>query len=295
MTDTGQIPGEGQPENAGMVEQPGIPAPGAYTFLDPSENTPEDDDLLLMPASAGAWSDPQPAAGAAQVPASEYGAHEAGGRDSGSVDLSDVRMQFDAPAPAQATTSAPTPPPARRPLHMGPPVPDASAGVVRSLADRGPTATPANPMPMRNSGPPTTGPEYFDIPAEDAPGLPGPQLGEIPPQAPTSWTPEPQMPVPAHLQAHTPPPVQAQEPQHFAVATAVPADPAVSAAPAETVVPEPVMAGVPMAAAPMHQAQTPAEPVPAPAAPAVLEVPVVPEVPVAPAQFVPVAQVQPQT
>ncbi|RST24751.1 hypothetical protein EF908_03570, partial [Streptomyces sp. WAC04770] len=59
MTDTGQIPGEGLPENAGMVEQPGIPAPGAYTFLDPSEHAPEDDDLLLMPASQGAWSDPQ--------------------------------------------------------------------------------------------------------------------------------------------------------------------------------------------------------------------------------------------
>ncbi|SCE27025.1 nicotinate-nucleotide--dimethylbenzimidazole phosphoribosyltransferase, partial [Streptomyces sp. Termitarium-T10T-6] len=61
MTDTGQIPGEGLPENAGMVEQPGIPAPDAHTFLDPSEHTPEDDDLLLMPTSQGAWSDPQAA------------------------------------------------------------------------------------------------------------------------------------------------------------------------------------------------------------------------------------------
>lgn len=61
MTDTGQIPGEGLPENAGMVEQPGIPAPDAYTFLDPSEHAPEDDDLLLMPTSQGAWSDPQTA------------------------------------------------------------------------------------------------------------------------------------------------------------------------------------------------------------------------------------------
>lgn len=40
MTDTGQVPGEGQPGNAGMVEQPGLPAPGAYTFLDPSETPP---------------------------------------------------------------------------------------------------------------------------------------------------------------------------------------------------------------------------------------------------------------
>lgn len=54
MTDTGQVPGEGLPENAGMVEQPGIPAPGAYTFLDPSEHTTEDDDLLLMPGAQGA-------------------------------------------------------------------------------------------------------------------------------------------------------------------------------------------------------------------------------------------------
>ncbi|MFG2499069.1 nicotinate-nucleotide--dimethylbenzimidazole phosphoribosyltransferase [Streptomyces sp. NPDC048441] len=67
MTDTGQVPGEGLPENAGMVEQPGVPAPGAYTYLDPSENpaesvaTAEDDDLLLMPGSQGAWSEPQSA------------------------------------------------------------------------------------------------------------------------------------------------------------------------------------------------------------------------------------------
>lgn len=55
MTDTGQVPGEGLPENAGMVEQPGVSAPGAYTFLDPSENPAEDDDLLLMPGAQGAW------------------------------------------------------------------------------------------------------------------------------------------------------------------------------------------------------------------------------------------------
>ncbi len=60
MTDTGQVPGEGLPENAGMVEQPGIPAPGAYTFLDPSGQTAEDDDLLLMPGAQGAWSEHPP-------------------------------------------------------------------------------------------------------------------------------------------------------------------------------------------------------------------------------------------
>ncbi|MGW3376864.1 hypothetical protein ACWDE4_33305, partial [Streptomyces hydrogenans] len=64
MTDTGQVPGEGLPENAGMVEQPGIPAPGAYTYLDPSGpvpgQLPEDDDMLLMPGAQGAWSEQGP-------------------------------------------------------------------------------------------------------------------------------------------------------------------------------------------------------------------------------------------
>ena len=45
MTDTGQVPGEGLPENAGMVEQPGVPAPEAYTYL--SDTPAEEEDLLL--------------------------------------------------------------------------------------------------------------------------------------------------------------------------------------------------------------------------------------------------------
>ncbi|QGV81567.1 nicotinate-nucleotide--dimethylbenzimidazole phosphoribosyltransferase [Streptomyces ficellus] len=295
MTDTGQVPGEGQPENAGMVEQPGVPAPGAYTFLDPSENTAEDDDLLLMPGSQGAWGEPPaapapapapmpmpqpvpaavdpvgaaviaeqqaqlqeaqalhqaqqpvyelaaaayeqaaPVAPAAHEPlahgdavhepvahepavhepvmpepavhepapahdAHEAGAHEAGGRDSGSVDLTGVRMPEPAPAPepAQAQPQIPAPAaapaPARRPLHMGPPVPDASGGVVRSLADRG----PANPGPMA-PGPMTPGPatsgglEYLDVPRDEpVSALPGPQFGELPPQSAEPWSPQPQ-------------------------------------------------------------------------------------------------------
>ncbi|MFJ9623563.1 hypothetical protein ACIRRU_17615, partial [Streptomyces sp. NPDC101181] len=89
MTDTGQIPGEGLPENAGMVEQPGAPAPDAYTFLDPSAHTPEDDDLLLMPAAQGAWSDaPQ----TSPAPAPEQSA----------VPAAVATQQPPAPAPAQA-------------------------------------------------------------------------------------------------------------------------------------------------------------------------------------------------
>lgn len=66
MTDTGQVPGEGLPENAGMVDQPGVLAPGAYTFLDPSENPADDDDLLLMPGAPGAqgaWGNEVPPCG----------------------------------------------------------------------------------------------------------------------------------------------------------------------------------------------------------------------------------------
>ncbi|MFK3732084.1 nicotinate-nucleotide--dimethylbenzimidazole phosphoribosyltransferase [Streptomyces sp. NPDC088090] len=311
MTDTGQVPGEGLPENAGMVEQPGIPAPGAYTYLDPSGpvpgQLPEDDDMLLMPGAQGAWSEqapgavpappvavpappavppqggpegavpqaapvgdpltdplpdpltgplpdglvladrltapatpahgvplpgatppqgvplaPQPPLGtpahgvhlAPAVPQEpvatahgyepgilDTGAHEAAGRDSGSVDLGGVR----------AAQAAPQAAPARRPLHMGPPVPE-TGGVVRSLADRGPAApapvapqapapapehlvaTGPAPVPVRNPGPPTTGPEYFDI-AQDQ---------QTAPQGAEPWAAQPQEPLaPAEAPAET--------------------------------------------------------------------------------------------
>ncbi|MFB7011317.1 MULTISPECIES: nicotinate-nucleotide--dimethylbenzimidazole phosphoribosyltransferase [unclassified Streptomyces] len=84
MSDTGQIPVEGLPENAGMVEQPGIAAPDAYAYLAPSEHVSEDDDLLLMPSPQGAWSDPQavpapgqyPEGAPVQAPLPEQGAHQ---------------------------------------------------------------------------------------------------------------------------------------------------------------------------------------------------------------------------
>lgn len=279
MTDTGRIPGEGLPENAGMVEQPGIPAPDAYTFLDPSEHAPEDDDLLLMPTSQGAWSDPQTAQAQAQttsqavsapapqavsapapqgasvpapqavvapdaqdtapapavapapeqaaqqfpaqqppqpqqqyavepqvpvqgqearIPAGAHGTHESGGRDSGSVDLNAVRIP--APAPVQTPTPVGARAAARRPLHRGPASAEAPSygggtqggGVVRSLADRGPAGAVRTAPPARHASPSATGPEYFDAPADEAPVLPGPQLGEIPPQGAAPWGPPPQ-------------------------------------------------------------------------------------------------------
>ncbi|MFD7531171.1 nicotinate-nucleotide--dimethylbenzimidazole phosphoribosyltransferase [Streptomyces sp. NPDC059849] len=266
MSDTGQIPVEGLPENAGTVEQPGVAAPDAYTYLAPSEHVSEDDDLLLMPSPQGAWSDPQavPAPGqypegvaaqaplpgqgayqaqpvaqpyaqpagetpaqpqgpvqvqvqeplqaqtaeayaaqqavAEQLPGTGQGTHESGGRDSGSVDLTGVRIPSPAPAPAPAAQPQTQPQtPARRPLHRGPVVPDGTpsyggaptGGVVRSLADRGPAGAPqaqARPQaPARHAGPPTTGPVYFEQPTDDASALPGPQLGEILPQGGSPW------------------------------------------------------------------------------------------------------------
>ncbi|MFD3501168.1 nicotinate-nucleotide--dimethylbenzimidazole phosphoribosyltransferase [Streptomyces sp. NPDC058678] len=164
MTDTGQVPGEGLPESAGMVEQPGAPAHGAYTYL--SETTAEDEDLLLLPGAQGAWGNevappaPEPVVETVHEP----GPHEMSGRDSGSVDLNGFRLPNPVPQSMQA--------PPRRPLHLGPPIPDTSASPVRSLADRG-----AVGAPVRQSGPGSTGPEYLDVPQ---------QLRESP-QGATPW------------------------------------------------------------------------------------------------------------
>ncbi|MDX3579629.1 nicotinate-nucleotide--dimethylbenzimidazole phosphoribosyltransferase [Streptomyces sp. FL07-04A] len=162
MTDTGQVPGEALPENAGMVEQPGASAHGAYAYL--SESPAEDEDLLLLPGAQSAWGNevappaPEPVVEAVHEP----GPHETDGRDSGSVDLSAVRLPG-----ASAPQAAP-----RRPLHLGPPIPDASASPVRSLADRGPAGAP-----VRQPGPSASGPEYLDVP----------QLREMPLQGASPW------------------------------------------------------------------------------------------------------------
>ncbi|MFD3908110.1 nicotinate-nucleotide--dimethylbenzimidazole phosphoribosyltransferase [Streptomyces californicus] len=278
MTDTGQIPGEGLPENAGMVEQPGVPAPDAYTYLDPSEHAPEDDDLLLMPASHGAWSEPQaapapaqaqpaaptavaqPAPGQggpqhqrqtpaqqarpAQAPAGPHTTHESGGRDSGHVDLNGVRVPAPAPAPVG------TPAPARRPLHRGPAAPEAptyggtQGGVVRSLADRGPAGATRTAAPSRPAGPQAGGAERPEAPAEAPSALPGPQLGDIPPQAGAPWgAPQPQPEATATPEA-APVPEQpvAEAGQAAAESERTPAEPGQSAAEPEQAVAEPVAA-----------------------------------------------------
>ncbi|MEU7719864.1 nicotinate-nucleotide--dimethylbenzimidazole phosphoribosyltransferase [Streptomyces tibetensis] len=173
MTDTGQVPGEGLPESAGMVEQPDAPAPGAYPYL--SETTAEDEDLLLLPGAQGAWGNevPPPAPEPVQEAVHQPGPHEISGRDSGSVDLGGVRLPDPPPIP-------PITP--RRPLHLGPPLPDSSASPVRSLADRGPADAP-----VRQPSPSSAGPEYLDGPrtpeAQTPPatpwGVPAPHPAQV--------------------------------------------------------------------------------------------------------------------
>nr|WP_201299801.1 hypothetical protein [Streptomyces mexicanus] len=94
MTDTGQVPGEGLPESAGTVEQPGVPAHGAYTYL--SESPAEDEDLLL-PGHQGAWGHevpppaPEPVAGPGRASQRPATGRDCAGRAAFGVGLSVVR------------------------------------------------------------------------------------------------------------------------------------------------------------------------------------------------------------
>ncbi|MFL4903016.1 nicotinate-nucleotide--dimethylbenzimidazole phosphoribosyltransferase [Streptomyces sp. MMS24-I2-30] len=185
MTDTGQVPGEGLPESAGMVEQPGVPAHGAYHYL---SGAPAEDDELLLPGAQGAWGNevPPPAPEPVVEAVHEPGPHETAGRDTGSVDLSGVRLPDPASVSAAASPVLSAPPSphdqaaaSRRPLHLGPPTPDASASPVRSLADRGPADAP-----VRQQGAPAAGPEYLDVQP----------LRDLAPQGAAPWS-APQAPV----------------------------------------------------------------------------------------------------
>ncbi|MEU9449447.1 nicotinate-nucleotide--dimethylbenzimidazole phosphoribosyltransferase [Streptomyces sp. NPDC048277] len=228
MTDTGQVPGEGLPESAGMVEQPGVPAHGAYTYL--SESPAEDEDLLL-PGAQGAWGNevPPPAPEPVVETVHEPGPHETAGRDSGSVDLTGVRLPTSVPAsPILSVPHDPAAAPApRRPLHLGPPIPDTSASPVRSLADRGPAGAP-----VRQPGPPTAGPEYLDVqpPRE---GVPQPAAPWGAPQTVPQTAPQ-AAPV-AQVSAQAPA-AETVVPAPEAVASAVPVAPG---APAGAAVPAP--------------------------------------------------------
>ncbi|MFD5340289.1 nicotinate-nucleotide--dimethylbenzimidazole phosphoribosyltransferase [Streptomyces hawaiiensis] len=232
MTDTGQVPGEGLPESAGMVEQPGAPAHGAYTYL--SETTAEDEDLLLLPGAQGAWGNevPPPAPEPVLETVHQPGPHEISGRDSGSVDLGGVRLPDPPPIP-------PITP--RRPLHLGPPLPDSSASPVRSLADRGPADAP-----VRQPAPSAAGPEYLDGPR--APEMPSP------PAAPWGAPATPPGPVSAGA-APAETVVPATEPMGTAQAVAT----RVTAETSHTTPPAPAEAGQAAVGAPVGPGVVPAE------------------------------------
>ncbi|MFD7924100.1 nicotinate-nucleotide--dimethylbenzimidazole phosphoribosyltransferase [Streptomyces sp. NPDC059740] len=265
MTDTGQVPGEGLPENAGG--QPGRPQPavpgapaeaghaappqgavdtypypgeGDGVFPDEGADVVEhltevetgqvaaDEDDLLLPGAQGAWGSEQP------------------------------RRQ---PQPR----SAPAP---RRPLHMGPPTPDPTGGVVRSLADRGPAGPRTVPAPRAAerveepaeaaaSGPaapaPTAAPE--PPPAEEAAAAPAPSEAaattgaEQPATVVDPAVPEPELPTAATDEAAEP----VAQPE---AAQAPAAEPAPEAEPVQH--DAQVQAGEP--ADPAHPSQGPDEP-----------------------------------
>lgn len=250
MTDTGQVPGEGLPENAGMVDQPGVLAPGAYTFLDPSENPADDDDLLLMPGAPGAqgaWGNevPPPAPmpfvhepgphelgaqepGAHETELQEPGAYESGVHEPGAHEAAPHETGSDEPGPHETDgrdsgsvdlgavrmpdpAPAPQPTPPRRPLHLGPPTPDGSASPVRSLADRGPAGAPVSPAAAAPFTAPATPVRHPGPPTAGPEYLDVPQLSDIPPQGAVPWG-VPQ-PGPEQVAAETVVPEAVQEPQ----------------------------------------------------------------------------------
>ncbi|MEU1153089.1 hypothetical protein ABZ369_08735, partial [Streptomyces sp. NPDC005918] len=139
MTDTGQVPGEGLPEGAGNgvpsgpaqglgAQQPGVPVPGAYPFVDsvdsaaptapaesavPAESPADDDDLLLMPSAQGAWSEAQAASAAAQGQLPGHGQVPGHGQQPG---------QGAGPAQAAQPAQAVQPPHAAESAHAAEPV-----------------------------------------------------------------------------------------------------------------------------------------------------------------------------
>ncbi|WP_236569704.1 nicotinate-nucleotide--dimethylbenzimidazole phosphoribosyltransferase, partial [Streptomyces sp. MBT59] len=128
-------------------------------------------------------------------------------------------------------------------------------------------------------------------PAEDPSTLPGPQLGEIPPQAGAPWGAQPEQPVaepvaePVVAEQTAVEPVQqseqvAVEPEQAVTAEQPVTEPAV-AEQAEVVAEEPVQAEQPVQPAPQVQ---PAEQAPVPAPEEVLVAPIAPAVPAAPVE-----------
>ncbi|MDX6355442.1 MAG: nicotinate-nucleotide--dimethylbenzimidazole phosphoribosyltransferase, partial [Streptomyces sp.] len=215
------VPGNGVPQQSGWGTEPQAEQGAPAYYLDhpvaPGTGLDDEDEVLLMPGPQGSWSDPQP------VPPQRYDVPSVPSSvpapSPQSAPLAPVGLSAPAelpvppvppglsgpsgPAALSAPESAeqqrlaaaepvgPAPAP-RRPLHMGPPIADAPSGgvSVRSLADRGPA--------VRVAGPPTTGPEYLDIPRDDTSAIPAQQTGEpgdaAAPTAGSAWPAAPASP-----------------------------------------------------------------------------------------------------
>ncbi|WP_329130157.1 nicotinate-nucleotide--dimethylbenzimidazole phosphoribosyltransferase [Streptomyces sp. NBC_01476] len=148
------MPGGGLPEEAGAGQAFTGPGSEGQDVHGPAGAAPSGGlagQAFAASAQAGAEQGPPPGEVSEPVAAAGQGAAQPLGE------------------PAVQPPVAPAP---RRPLHMGPPIPDPSSGgvSVRSLADRGPA--------VRASGPATSGPEYLDVPSDDTAGIPAQQTGE---------------------------------------------------------------------------------------------------------------------
>ncbi|MFI7245048.1 nicotinate-nucleotide--dimethylbenzimidazole phosphoribosyltransferase [Streptomyces qinglanensis] len=141
----GPLPQDGGFPSGAEYGPDGAPAPqdATGTGAHPQHGYGPQDAAQQQDAQAAAQ--PAPAEEQAEAAGPAQGAHEADGRDSGAYDMSAVRApQQPQPAPtAKQNTSGSGP---RRPLHLGPPVPEQS-GTVRPLSERA-TAQPAAAAPQ---------------------------------------------------------------------------------------------------------------------------------------------------
>ncbi|MDB1088962.1 nicotinate-nucleotide--dimethylbenzimidazole phosphoribosyltransferase [Streptomyces sp. ACA25] len=216
MTDTGQVPEGGQPSQpdgpSGSAELPAQlghpvapvpathPVPGAVDGLGEPEE-PEEEEDLLMPGSMGVWGEAAPVPRPAGPP---------GRRDRTSTG-DDPAVPASGEFPPSSQDHAVTPP--RRPLHLGPPVPEQS-GAVRPLADRQPPTAqgrptgPASGAVAEEPAPPKSPPPP-DLPGSGpSPSLPS---GALPAQ-PGAWQPVAPEPGPEPVAPEAGPEAVAPEP-----------------------------------------------------------------------------------
>ncbi|MGP3974707.1 nicotinate-nucleotide--dimethylbenzimidazole phosphoribosyltransferase [Streptomyces sp. 8N114] len=172
---------QGDPQPTAQAAQPEQPQPDAG----PAPAPQSDAGAISAPQSdAGSASAQQPDAVAAGAPEP----HETDGRDSGSIDVSAVRtpqQPHGAPASTQGAAAGNG---ARRPLHLGPPVPEQS-GTVRPLSERAAAqSAPATPQAAPVQGAPA------GRAAGAAPQPAVPSDGRLPAEQPQGAAPAEQQP-----------------------------------------------------------------------------------------------------